>query len=459
MRSAEWPERSAKIKQSLGTRWFFLKYSLARPDARRAFKEAISNQSLSRDELEELNWKRTCHLLNYAYEHVPYYHDKFSDLGLHPADITKPEHFAQVPVLTREDLQGNLERLISREARCADLKASTTGGSTGQPVKVYHQKQVIRSAMLWRVLDWWGLPPDVNVASIYRDTASRWTTKLLHSLFWWPTKRVLLDASAMDEQNIGRFLRELMRIRPELIHAYVGALDHVAEYILEKNIQVPPPKAIWATCSPLTVVQEKRIEKAFGAPVFDHYGCCEVYWLSAQCPAKKGLHRFHDVVRIEFLDEKGCSVPVGESGRIAITDLQNRFFPLIRYLNGDTGRELAGQCPCGLTLPLMDKVKGRISDSIRLPDGTIIAGEYLTTLFDEYPEVVRRFQVIQRRDYSIDILVVPNVDYGNHQQILETVRAKLAARARHMVPVRLTAVDSLCVQGGKLRFVRSELGG
>jgi len=107
----------------------------------------------------------------------------------------------------------------------------------------------------------------------------------------------------------------------------------------------------------------------------------------------------------------------------------------------------------------MDKVKGRISDSIRLPDGTIIAGEYLTTLFDEYPEVVRRFQVIQRRDYSIDILVVPNVDYGNHQRILETVRAKLAARARHVVPVRLTAVDSLCVQGGKLRFVRSELGG
>lgn len=445
--------------QSLRTGWFFFKYSLARPDAPRAFKEAVRNQHIPHDELEALSWQRTRSMLEYAYEHVPYYREKFSGIGLNPADIVRPEQFTQVPVLTREDVQANLQRLISREAKPSDLKASTTGGSTGQPVKVYHEKKVVRSAMLWRVLQWWGLPPDVNVASIYRSISSNWRAAAFDRLVWWPTRRILLDASAMDEQSIERFIRGMIRVKPQLVHAYVGALDHVAGYMLERNIRVPVPKAVWATCSPLSAVQERRIHEAFGAPVFDHYGCCEVYWLSAECPAKEGLHMFHDVVRIEFLDGGGKPVPTGELGNIAITDLQNRFFPLIRYLNGDQGRKLSTPCSCGMTLPLMDKVKGRVSDVIRLPDGTIIAGEYLTTIFDGEPEAVHRFQVVQRKDYSIDVLVVPNTAYSRHQQVLETARDKLARKTGFAVPVRVAVVVSLPSQAGKLRFIRSELDG
>lgn len=443
--------------QSVKTKWFLYKYSWARPDARRAWDEAMKNQNLPPDALEALSWKRTRDLLAYAYAHVPYYRDRFHSMGLNPADITEPAHFSQVPVLTREDVRANAPRLISREARPRDLKLSTTGGSTGQPVKVYHEKKVVRSAMLWRVLQWWGLPPDVNTASIYRKVASDWRSRALQALFWWPTKRVLLDASAIDAASIGRFVQDMTRTRPQLVHAYVGALDHVAGYILEKKIHVPAPKAIWATCSPLTAVQERRIQQAFGAPVFDQYGCSEVYWLSAQCPAKEGLHVFHDVVRLEFIDDHGRPVPTGQSGRIAITDLRNRLFPLIRYVNGDQGRGLPHLCSCGRTLPLMDKVVGRVSDIMRLPDATTVAGEYLTTIFDDAPEAVHRFQVVQRCDYSIDIVVVPNPSFPRCQETLDQVRASLAHRIHDAVPVRIAAVDSLPSIAGKLHFIRSEL--
>jgi phenylacetate-CoA ligase len=311
--------------------------------------------------------------------------------------------------------------------------------------------------MLWRVLNWWGLPPDVSIASIYRNVSQGWKSELLNRLFWWPTRRILLDASSIDEQSIESFIDRVKRVRPQLIHAYVGALDHVASYILDHNIGVPAPKVIWATCSPLTLSQERKIRKAFGAPVLDHYGCCEVYWLAAQCPAKNGLHMFHDVVRIEFLDGDDSPVPVGHLGRVAITDLLNRYFPLIRYLNGDMGESLPEQCSCGVTLPLMGKVKGRVSDIVRLPNGTVISGEYLTTIFDGEPEVAHRFQVIQRKDYSIDILVVPNTAHPTYDQVLEQVRGKLSVRLRGTVPVRTRLVASLSAQQGKLRFVRSEL--
>jgi len=443
------------LAQRWRTRWFFAKYTVAKPQARSAFQEAVRNQRRSRDELEALSWARTRDLLQYAYGHVPYYREKWQGIGLHPDDIAKPEHFAQVPVLTRQDIQTNADRMMSDEAKQGNVRVSTTGGSTGEPLRVYHEKKVVRSAQLWRVLDWWGLPPDVDMASIYRNLNPGWKKRLAYKAFWWPTQHILLDACAMDEQSIRRFIAQIVRLQPPLIHAYVGALDHVASYILDHGIAVPAPKAIWSTCAPLTTVQERRIEKAFGAPVFDHYGCCEVYWIAAECQEKRGLHRFSDVVTVEFLDDDHHPVPVGEYGRIAITDLKNRLFPLIRYLNGDRGRELEATCPCGMSLPLMDKVQGRTYEMLRTPDGTVAGG--VTTLFDSNPDAVRRFQVIQREDYSIDILVVANPDFPDIDGILEGARNRLSAWLRHAVPVRVNIVPSLPSQDGKLRFVKSEI--
>ena len=145
-----------KLK-NLKTNWFFFKYSLIKTNAKASYREALHNQYLSQDVLENISWNRTRSLLNYAYEKVPYYRDTFNNLGLDPSDIDKPEYYSQVPVLTRDDVRNNFDRLVSLEAEPNDLKLSTTGGSTGEPLKVYHQKNIVRSAMLWRVLDWWDL--------------------------------------------------------------------------------------------------------------------------------------------------------------------------------------------------------------------------------------------------------------------------------------------------------------
>jgi len=447
--------KRATRRGRMRTAWFFLKYSAVKPQARPAFREAARNQRLSRDELEALNWSRTQALLRYAYNHVPYYRDKWQALDLSPEDIKRPEDFARVPALTRRDVQENTDRLISDQARPKDLKASTTGGSTGEPLKVYHEKKVVRSAQLWRILDWWGLPPDVDMASIYRNLNPGRKKQMAYDLFWWPTRHVLLDARAIDEESVHRFVRQVVRLRPPVIHAYVGALAHVAQYIIDHKIAVPPPKVIWSTSSPLTAVQERRIEQAFGAPVCDHYGCCEVYWLAAECPAKSGLHVFHDVATVEIIDDLGRPVSPGKCGRIAITDLKNRMFPLIRYLNGDRGRTLISSCPCGMSLPLIDKVKGRTCAMLRSLDGTVVDG--ITTLFDHTPEAVRRFQVIQRQDYSVDILVVTNPGFPGVEGVLEGVRHTLSGWLHNTVPVRINIVPALPSQDGKLHFVRSEL--
>jgi phenylacetate-coenzyme A ligase PaaK-like adenylate-forming protein len=441
----------------LKTQWYFLKYNLVKSTAKKYFTEVMHNQQLSANELDALNWQKTKDLLSYAYKHVPYYRRRFDEIKLKPEDIKQSDDFIKVPVLTRQDLMNNFEQLISDEASRKDLRLSTTGGSSGKPAKVYHQKNIVRAAMGWRMLSWWGLAADCNWASIYRDTRTTIKFKIIDLLCCWPQRKIVLNATSFDDNDIKRFIKKINKYKPQLLHGYVGAMEEVATFILDNKITVHAPTAIWTTSAPITAIQQKRIEQAFHAPVYDQYGCCEIYWLAAECPSRNGLHIFHDVRRIEFLDDNNQPLPVGQLGNIAVTDLENRYFPLIRYLNGDKGRALEKQCDCGCNLPMMDKVKGRVSETFILPSGKRLNGEYLTTLFDDFPDAVKQFRVHQNKDYSIVIMVVPNSGCSEFDKILEIVVSRLNNQINSEVSVTIEQVENIPQTGGKLRFITTDI--
>jgi phenylacetate-CoA ligase len=444
-------------RRSLLTVWYISKYSIFKPAAITKYAQVMRDQYLDPENLEQLNWKRTQALLDYAYRKVPYYRKRFTAMGLHPNDIKTQAHYCQVPLLTRDDLQQNFADMVSEDARARDLQLSTTGGSTGEPVKVYLPKKVVRAAMGWRMLSWWGFTPFVTMASIYRPLSLSVFQKIALGFVQWPSKQFYLDATSFDKNDIIRFIQSFNQIKPKLLHGYVGAVDQLAAYILDNGISVHSPKAIWVTSAPLSKVQEHRIEKAFGAPVYDQYGCCEIYWLAAQCPQRKALHMFADVRRFEILGEDNSPLPVGQFGKIIVTDLENYYFPLIRYQNGDRGRFLPGLCECGVKLPLMDKVYGRTTDMIRLPDGKFLSGEYMTTIFDEYPDAVKSFQVVQRKDFTLEILYVPNTEFENLGNVLNKVKNVLLNKTNGQAQIILQEINEISQSGGKLKFIRSEL--
>jgi phenylacetate-CoA ligase len=434
---------------------YITKYSLAKPGALRDFKQALNNQFLPTEDLNSLNWKKTRRLLDYVYEHVPYYRQSFDSIGLHPSDISRPEHFEQVPVLRREEIINNYDLFFSDEINPKKMKLSTTGGSTGVPLKIAMSPKLNREISKWRMLEWWGLGPNADMASLYRGVPVSGLKKIALGFINWPQNVIRFDATNMNTANIKAFIDEMKTYKPDLIHGYVGAVDAIADYLLEHNIEIPAPKTIWLTAAPVTKIQEEKITQAFKAPVCDQYGCSELYFISAECPKKEGLHVFEDSIKLEFLDNQDRSVKKGVYGNIVLTNLEEYGFPLIRYANGDRGRYLQHQCSCGMTLPLMDKVKGRVSDNIVLPGGEVISGEYLTTIFDDFTDDVKQFQVIQRKDDSIDINVVFS-SLAKQKEIINYVLEEFSKRVNNQVPVQINVVDTIGSIKGKLQFIIRE---
>ena len=439
-------------------RLFFLKYRLYRGRVGGRYKELLRSQYAGRDELEELNWGKRRELLKSSYEKVPYYREKYQKVGLEPGDIKKREEWERMPVLKKDEIRDHFRELLARDGEKRFLIESTTGGSTGEPLKVLFDKRIPQEAYGWRMMKWWGIEPGGDAAYVWRRRRENWGRRKINEMLWWPTRRMELDASCMTEEKMRDFVGRFNRIGPALLQGYVGAIDHLASYIEDEQLKIQPPKAIWVTSSPVSSVQRKRIERIFEAPVYDQYGCGEMFWLAAQCGERGGLHINYEGRYIEFVEENGRGCEEGQYGRILITDLDNRLFPLIRYENGDRGRSLAGQCGCGVTLPMMGQVRGRMTEMIRLPDRSCISGDYLTTIFDAYPEVVKSFQVRQEADYSIRLLYVPQGKGAELQRVMGKVNEEVVKRTREQVPVRLEEVEEIPHREGKLLYVSSAIG-
>ena len=259
----------------------------------------------------------------------------------------------------------------------------------------------------------------------------------------------------MTNDRMDRFYVGLLRSRPKYLVGYVGAIDEFAHYLERSARKLTGLVAVWTTSAPLPEAKRRYYERIFSCPVYTQYGSCEFYWIAAECNKKSGLHIGSDIRHVDIV-EGNTAVESGQFGDIVVTDLLNYAFPLLRYRIGDRGRILNSKCDCGLPFPMMDYVKGRVSDSIRLTDGTSIPGEYWTTIFDDFTDSIRAFQVFQGVDYALEIRyeIYAGVDGTS---AINTVEGRIREKLRSRIPLSFKECDISANDNGKLRFVVSEL--
>lgn len=431
------------------------KWRLTHPQAFGAYARLAAGERLSTDELAARQELARQEIVRLAFSRVAFYRDFYSRAGFTLADIGGDGWFERLPVLTKTHLREHFDELFNPELR-RFAKFSTTGGSTGTPTRTAYDRRLPEEAYSWRLQGWFGVHPSDHRAYVWRETRPTAFARFKNAALWWPTVHLKLDATHMTEEMMATFFRRYARLRPSLVFGYVGAVSQLARYAIDRDlverVRNPNLKVVWATSAPIPPVQRRMIEDAFGARVCDQYGSCEVRLIAQQCPECKGLHVNVEHVHVEFVDGANRPVPAGEYGRTLLTNLEDTVFPVIRYENGDRGRWLTEPCSCGRTLPCIDSVKGRESESFVLPDGGTINGEYLTTIFDAAPELVRGFRVVQHPDLSITVEYVPA---GDDAPVLAVLR-EFEGRLHAGVPVDFRHVDEIPQDRGKLRFVVRE---
>jgi phenylacetate-CoA ligase len=418
------------------------------------FDEYERSQWLDPEALEALRWQKLQRLLRHCWDEVPFYRKRWEAAGVaDPADIRNLDDHARLPVLTKTDIRNNFDDLHARSLRDRMLYKAT-GGSTGEPLRLGYTRESYerRTAVMWRGYGWagaemgrrslflWGGP----VGNPSRMTLLR--EKLYHRLF----ARRMLDCFAMTEANLHDYADAIDAYKPDIIVAYTGPLVRLAEWIVAEKRTVHRPVALVTGAEALHGFQREVIERAFGAPVFNTYGCREFMLIASECEQRTGLHINIDHLHVELLGG-GPDAP----GEVAVTDLSNDGMPFIRYLNGDLATPMSGACACGRGLPRLKAIDGRKLDAIRTPDGRIVPGEFFPHMLKDVRGLLQ-YQVVQRTLDSLDITLVRLPDFD--ESGLDYIRRETARVLGNDIGVRLHFADSIAsTQSGKFRVTVSEL--
>ena len=126
--------------------------------------------------------------------------------------------------------------MISRKANRKLLRASKTGGSTGAPLTVYKSKNVRFDVLAWRTEGYYGIKPYMNEGIVHRNVPTTIVAKLKNRLMWWPTRRAYLNATSIRTENIQNFVDEIKSKKIKWVVGYCGALEQVADYVLNKQM-------------------------------------------------------------------------------------------------------------------------------------------------------------------------------------------------------------------------------
>lgn len=420
----------------------------------RDYCELVRHDGLSADEIRALNERAMLRQARFAYEHTAFYPRHYRDHGIEAGDLARPDVLSHLPLVTKEHIRERGSEFLSDECNPKTSGRVATGGSTGEPLAMKRDTRLNARAYEWRLMRWWGLAPYVDTAIVYRFFRSR-TDTLKQGAVWWPSRRFQLDAFNMTRASMDDFLAMYRAIRPEFVLGYTGGVLELARHAQERGLVLPGSPVIATTAAPVPWPLREEIEAAFGGRVYDHYRSAELNWIAGECRNRDGLHVFEDLKRVEVVDAAGDPVPDGQEGEVVVTDLTNRVFPLVRYRLGDVSARVAGSCRCRLPYPRIRSIGGRVSDSVVLPGGDVIAGESLAQAFSRVAEAVRQFQVHQLPDHSISVKVIPTGS-PDDPRIAEAVD-RLRSVVHGAVPVRLEFVDGIPHDGGKVRFIRSDV--
>jgi phenylacetate-CoA ligase len=400
---------------------------------------------------QDLQWKLLSGLLEHCFQHVPFYRKKFAELGLVPSDFTSVADLSLVPVLSKETLLDCPDDFKADNFHQFKPRKICTSGTTGTPLTVYWDigSNVLELTSMWRHFSWSGYrlgQPFLDIRSVLlqEPRGYKWN---------WKCRGLEMSSDIIDADNIQDYAEIIRHYRVKLWRGHPSSIDALCRLLHDACIDDIKPRYLFTNSEALLENQRDFIESWAGVPVCDSYGLKEHNALICQCP-EGGYHIAPEYGVVEIIREDGMPAMPGEEGRIIATSLHNRAFPLLRYDTGDYATRTDRLCSCGRTLPLVDKLTGRIDDRVLDADGKWVSGLHFAFFF---VTGVRKAQLVQERPGSLDVYIIPAQDYT--PETGNTVRDNLKNKLGKSMEIVIHAVEEVpFLSPGKFKFVINRLG-
>ncbi|MDS4040556.1 MAG: phenylacetate--CoA ligase [Candidatus Competibacter sp.] len=368
----------------------------------------IEQETLPREDLQELQLRRLRSTLERCYQTVKYYREAMDELGVKPRHIQSLADVRLLPFTKKENLRENYPFGMFAVPTDQVVRIHASSGTTGKPTVVGYTRRDIRTwaRVMARSLAAAGMRPGDRLHNAYG-----------YGLF---TGGLGLHYGA-EELGVmvtpisgGQTQRQIMLIRdfePTGLSCTPSYALNLAETAEDMNVDLRklPLKVGVFGAEPWTEEMRYELESRLGIDAIDIYGLSEVIGpgVGIECiEAKNGLHIFEDHFLVEAVDvNTGQPIPYGEPGEIVITSLTKEAFPVIRYRTRDVSTLDPAPCRCGRTHVRMKRVTGRTDDMLIIR-GVNVFPSQVEAILMQTETLSPFYQLEVFREGNLDTLVV-----------------------------------------------------
>lgn len=376
-----------------------------------------------------------------AWRAVPAYRTLWREAGLNgrDVDIASLAHFRRLPVVTKADL-----RRFPADERCfggargvSRSRVEHSGGSTGEPfaTPLSRSTHLRRQWRFLRALTTCGYSPGQCLLLLNTRGSSSLFTRLsnVHNVDLTLGERELAE--------------HCIRLRPRIVYGPLNTLKLLARGMTSATRANVLPTVVISTAEHMSHSDRCTLRRTFGTDPADFYGMSECGLLAWRPPGHGRYTLLDRAFFLEYLPD--ASEPAVE--RLILTDLTGGPMPLIRFDTGDLVLR-DHQRPGSPVVAF----SGREVDCLKLPDGLLLS-PYRVTLALEDIGGMERYQVIQRNDLSMDVMLWGNPTVSD--SVLTRTGDALRRLTGHGVEVRVRQANGPPPEGlRKFRPIRSEAG-
>lgn len=372
---------------------------------------------------------------------VPYYQQLVYKNEV-PINIKNWDDFNRIPIINRSFAKKNIN-LLSDQSRAPDSWV-TTGGSTGTPLKYPSWKEEAKSydPNVWYARSFYGIRRSDRMFRLWGHShvlgagISKYKKILAFKIGLPLIGYKRFSAYDLSDDKLRVAGEEIIKFKPNYIIGYSKALYMLAKANADrsKEFHKLKLKAVIGAAEGFEKPEDKEfIGEVFGCKVGLEYASMETKLLAHTHP-DGGYKVLWQNNLVECVDENGMPA---EEGRILVTTLYPRAFPLVRYELGDL---IVGTNNSGQGVYSFQEVKGRDNDFLMLDKDTPIHSEGITHAI-KFSDKVTAYQIRYTEDLTYTIYLKSNVKL--EEKDIDEIRGRLSKVDERLAKVNIKQTEKL----------------
>jgi len=420
------------------------------------------NESMGREELEQLQLERLQATLARVYMNVPFYRKTFDKLGIDPDEFRSLDDLRKLPFTTKHDLRDNYPYGLFAVPLREVVRIHASSGTTGMSTVVGYTRNDIKtwSNLVARILTAGGITKDdvIQIAFGYGLFTGGFG---LH----YGAERVGASVIPISSGNTRRQVKIMQDFKTTALVSTPSYALLIADMMkeMEINVNTLSLKHGLFGAEPWSEGMREEIQERLKITATDNYGLSEVMGpgVAGECLERNGLHINEDHFLVEVLDPETFEpVAPGEVGELVITTLTKEAFPVIRFRTRDLTRLMREPCACGRKLTRMSRVMGRTDDMLIVRGVNVFPSQIESVLFaiegtePHYQIIVERKGALDEATVLVEVSESIFFDEMKKQnELIGLIRKRLASELGIAVEIKLVEKRTLERSEGKAKRV------